>query len=256
MDRLLLKADGMFPEGKGAPKAFAKDGVAAGMTNELLENGTIAIKQLWKQRSYGPPTKPEEIKAKLGYPLDKYEAAACLVTGAHHLPRLSQAEAWTIGKRINNIIGPSGAVGSKLKALRRRGKSTAPQVVALLQADSLTILPRFYREAWMEGRQKFVHPPHPARRVLRQRLTGFTFTACDSRSDLGSKERLSNSCGESRLGQDGFPRRQAAAKAASLSGGDAESGISDDAFLGGVQVIAPFAPCPSACCDPAVRFAL
>ena len=39
-----------------------------------------------------------------------------------NLPHLTAEEAWTIGKRINNIIGKSGTVGSKLKALRKRGK--------------------------------------------------------------------------------------------------------------------------------------
>ena len=38
---LLEKAEGMFPEGKRGPKAFARDGPAAAMTNELLESGTV-----------------------------------------------------------------------------------------------------------------------------------------------------------------------------------------------------------------------
>ena len=46
---LLENADGMFPEGTGGPKAFARDGPAAEMTNKLLENGTIAIDKLWKR---------------------------------------------------------------------------------------------------------------------------------------------------------------------------------------------------------------
>ena len=126
---LLQKADGMFSEGTGGlaggPRAFAKDGSAAEKTNELLENATSAIEQLFKQRGYDPK-KPAEVKAKLGYALDRYEAAAYLVTGAMHLPLISQPEAWTIGKRINNIIGASGTVGAKLKALRKRGKAAAP----------------------------------------------------------------------------------------------------------------------------------
>ena len=104
---LLQKADGMFPEGQGGPRAFAKDGAAKEKTNELLENAMTAIEELFKQRGYDPK-KPEEVKAKLGYALDRYEAAAYLVTGAMHLPLLSQPEAWTIGKRIKNIIGESG----------------------------------------------------------------------------------------------------------------------------------------------------
>ena len=71
------------------------------------------------------------------YPLDKYEAAAYLVTGALHLPVLSPQEAWVVGKRINNVIGASGTIGGKLKALRKRGmKSTISQCAALLQATA------------------------------------------------------------------------------------------------------------------------
>ena len=124
-EMLLEKADGMFPEGKGGPKAFAKNGLAAVMTNELLENGTLAIDKLWKQRGYDPK-KPEQIKSKLGYALDQYEAAAYLITGAMHVPLLLQPEAWTIGKRIQNIIGQTGTIGKKLKALRKCGRCTAP----------------------------------------------------------------------------------------------------------------------------------
>ena len=132
---MLRKAEAMFPEGVGAPRAFIKDGGAAEKTNELLENATAAIELLFERRGYNPKH-PEEVKAKLGYALDRYEAAAYLVTGAMHLPLLSQPEAWTIGKRIKNIIGESGPVGSKLKALRKRGKPAAAQVTALLLAPS------------------------------------------------------------------------------------------------------------------------
>jgi len=135
VDWLLQKAHDMFPEGTGRPRAFAKGDAAAAKTNELLENGMTAIEQLFKERGYDPK-KPEEVKVKLGYALDRYEAAAYLVTGAMHLPLLSQPEAWTIGKRIKNIIGASGPVGSKLLKLRKRGKAAAPQVTALLQAAS------------------------------------------------------------------------------------------------------------------------
>ena len=71
---LLQKADAMFPEGRGAPRAFIKEGKAAEKTNELLENAMIAIQMLFKQRGYDPK-KPEEVKAKLGYPLDTYRRA-------------------------------------------------------------------------------------------------------------------------------------------------------------------------------------
>lgn len=132
---LLPKADGMFPEGEGRPRAFVKDGTAAEMTNELLENAVAAVFELWKRRGYDPK-KPEEIKARLGYALDRYEAAAYLATGAMHLPLLSQPEAWTVGKRIMNIIGESGTIGKKLKPLRKRGRAAAPQIAALLKAPA------------------------------------------------------------------------------------------------------------------------
>ena len=135
VDWLLHKADGMFPEGVGARRAFAKEGAPAEKTNELLENASLASKKFFKQRGYDP-RKPEEVKAKLGYALDTYETAAYLVTGAMHLPLLSQPEAMAIGKRVNNIIGKSGTVGAQLIKLRKRGKATAPQVTALLRMPS------------------------------------------------------------------------------------------------------------------------
>ena len=92
VDWLLQKADGMFPEGTGRPMAFAKGECAAAKTNELLENATAAIEALFKQRGYDPK-KPKEVKTKLGYALDRYEAAAYLVAGAMHLPLISQPEA-------------------------------------------------------------------------------------------------------------------------------------------------------------------
>ena len=92
----------MFPEGLGRPRAFKRDGAAADKTNELLETASTAIEKLFKQRGYDPK-KPEQLNASLGYALDRYEAAAYLVTGAMQLPRLSQPEAMVIGKRIKNI---------------------------------------------------------------------------------------------------------------------------------------------------------
>ena len=135
VDILLQKAEAMFPEGIGAPKAFVRDGPAAVITNGLLENGHDAIVKLWERRGYDPK-KPNVIKARLGYALDKYEATARLVLGAAHLPALLPSEAWTIGKRIVNIVGNSGSIGSQLKVLRKRGKVTAPQVTALLRAKA------------------------------------------------------------------------------------------------------------------------
>ena len=101
---LIMKAGLMFPEGYGAPRAFAWDGTAAKKTNELLDNASAAIDKLFEQRGYDPK-KPEQLKASLGYALDRYEAAVYLVTGALHLPLLSPPEVRAIGKRIVNVIG-------------------------------------------------------------------------------------------------------------------------------------------------------
>ena len=125
----------MLPEGHGGPRAFAREGAAAPLTNGLLENASAAVDTLWKQRGYHP-TKPEVTKARLGYALDTYEAGAYLVTGAMHKPLISPFEAKYVGKRIKNIIGKSGSIGKELVKLRKRGKVTAPQVTELLQAKA------------------------------------------------------------------------------------------------------------------------
>ena len=165
MDVLLAKAIGMFPEGVGAPKAFAKVGTtAAKLTNGLLEIAKDATDAFFKQRGYKPTT-PAATKAKLGYALDKYETAAYLVTGAMHLPLISKFEAWFIGKRINNIIGASGTIGSQLKPLRKRGKAAAPQVAALLRAlRRSTSMTRRHALLLPRRRQPRQHRRHRRRR--------------------------------------------------------------------------------------------
>ena len=80
--------------------------------------------------------RPEVIKARLGYACDQYEAVAYVVTGAIHKPLISHAEAKWLGKRIQNIIGKSGSIGKQLKLLRKRGKTTASQVAALLGSNA------------------------------------------------------------------------------------------------------------------------
>jgi hypothetical protein len=119
-----VNAHGMFPEGQGGPKAFAKDGTAAEKTKQLLVNAKAAITKLWKQRGYlnanvnGTKAlmRPHEIQAKLGYALDREEAVGYLVTGAMHLPLLSPAEARAIGKRVGSIFSP---LVNKLRVSRR-----------------------------------------------------------------------------------------------------------------------------------------
>ena len=67
--------------------------------------------------------------------MDKEEAVGYVVTGAMGLPRLAPDEARAIGKRVGSIVGVSGPVGSKLKALRKRGNCSA-EISHLLQAPS------------------------------------------------------------------------------------------------------------------------
>ena len=54
-----------------------------------------------------------------------------MLTGALNLPLLSPLEARTIGKRIVSMLGSSGALGKKLAAFKKRGKSK--EADALLQ---------------------------------------------------------------------------------------------------------------------------
>ena len=42
MDWLVRKLDHMLPEGHGGPRAFAREGAAAPLTNGLLENASAA----------------------------------------------------------------------------------------------------------------------------------------------------------------------------------------------------------------------
>ena len=65
VDWLLQKADGMLPEEHGRPRAFAREGAAAELTNGVLENVSLAIEALWKQRGYDKRY-PEVIKARRG----------------------------------------------------------------------------------------------------------------------------------------------------------------------------------------------
>ena len=139
---LLPIAELMFPEGQSTrPTAVKKEGGALPLIIALLINAKAAVASLFKARGYHPK-KPEVTKAKLGYALDQYEATAYLVTSRLKKPLLSQPEAKLIGKRIENIIGDSGTIGAKLKALRKRGKGRSPQYAALLQsAAALNLSP-------------------------------------------------------------------------------------------------------------------
>ena len=86
---LLMKADLMFPEGHGAPRAFTRDGTAAKKTNELLENASAAIDKLFEQRGYDPK-KPEQLKASLGYRYAGGGAAAHCSSRCYHSLRSSR----------------------------------------------------------------------------------------------------------------------------------------------------------------------
>ena len=120
----------MFPEGHGRPRAVARDGAAAPLINELLVNTKVAIDELWRARGYDK-LRPEQIEQRLGYKLDREEAAGYVLTGALNLQLLSPIEARTIGKRIISTLGSSGALGKKLAAFKKRGKSK--EADALLQ---------------------------------------------------------------------------------------------------------------------------
>ena len=87
-------------------------------------NGKDAVDDMWKERGYEDMT-PDEIRDRLGYRLDREEATGCVVTSALNLPLLVGLEARNIGKRIVASVIPSGAIGKKLKLLKKRGTSTA-----------------------------------------------------------------------------------------------------------------------------------
>ena len=61
---LLLKADGMFPEGAGRPRAFVRDGDAAEKANGLLEIAVLAIFQCG-ERACHPPYLPPVRRCRL-----------------------------------------------------------------------------------------------------------------------------------------------------------------------------------------------
>ena len=159
---LLQEAEKIFPEGAGAPRAMPRRGVAAQKTNGLLENVKKAIDALWKQRGYDPK-KPALTKARLGYALDKEEAAGYVVTGAMNLPRHSAEEARAIGKRLVSIVGESGSVGARLKALRKRGTAAAGEVAALLGEEaSLSLVPPAHKGSGKRPRPEPSPSPAPA----------------------------------------------------------------------------------------------
>lgn len=139
------------PRGPGCP---------AEKSNELLVNAKEAVDELWRQRGLDPK-KPELTKARLGYALDKEEAVGYVVTGAMHLPRLSPDEARAIGKRIVALVGASGTIGSKLKALKKRGKAAAPQIAALLQTPAMLNLEPPPRKSTAPSLPPPAPPPPP-----------------------------------------------------------------------------------------------
>ena len=123
---LLLRAEILFPEGKSEPRAAAKVGASAKLTNELVVNAKDAIDKLWKARGY-VKMKPAQRKLKLGYALDREEALGYLVTSALHMPLISAIEARTIGKRAGSL-----AVFSKLADYKKRGTAGSAACYALL----------------------------------------------------------------------------------------------------------------------------
>lgn len=141
-------ADKTFPEGLGRRRAVPKVASAAELIIKLLVNAKEAIDELWLKRGYAKwkaskwvaLLHPDEIQAKLGYRLDREEAIGVLVAWSLHAPLQSDQHARDIGKRVGSIVGP---INVKLKALRRRGESTASQCEALLSAPaSLSLSPK------------------------------------------------------------------------------------------------------------------
>ena len=81
MDFLLQLAEDMFLEGHSGPKAAIISGPAAPFINALVVNSKGAADEFWKRRGY-VELKPDEIKARLGYRLDREETAGYLLTRA------------------------------------------------------------------------------------------------------------------------------------------------------------------------------
>ena len=128
----------MFPAGKGAPKAVAKEGAAAELTNDLVAHAKEAIDALWKARGY-VKMKAAERKQHLGYALDREEALGYVVASALqlHKPLLTAAEARTIGKRRGSL-----PVFSKLAEYKKRGTTGSVACVSLLaEAAPLSFAP-------------------------------------------------------------------------------------------------------------------
>lgn len=91
MASLQQTAGSIFPEGASKPKAIAKTGTAAQLTNELVVNAKEAIDDLWKARGY-LKMKPKQRKEKLarlparsgrgaGLPADERPAHAAALAG-------------------------------------------------------------------------------------------------------------------------------------------------------------------------------
>ena len=87
MAALFQRADYMFPEGHGRPRAAPKAGAPGPFINALVVNAKGAADELWEQRGY-IALKPGDIKARLGYRLDREEVKGYVLTSALHFPLL------------------------------------------------------------------------------------------------------------------------------------------------------------------------
>ena len=142
MDFLLQLAEDMFHEGRSGPKAAAISGPAAPLINALVVNSKGAADEFWKRRGY-VELKPDEIKARLGYRLDREETAGYLLTCSYLQKLVAPVEARCIGKRIGNSLGAKAALGKALAEHKKRGTSNA----ALLQAEAtLSLAPPVRRK--------------------------------------------------------------------------------------------------------------
>ena len=152
---LLQRLYAKFPEGHERPRAAPRDGAGAPLIKALIVNGKAAVDAWWKHRGYDV-LKPDAIKARLGYRLDREEALGYVILSALDLPLPSPLEARTIGKRAGFMLSGQGAIGKALSEHRKHGLCTA----ALLQEPAaLSLAPP---KAKGKGGQKAAPTPTPA----------------------------------------------------------------------------------------------
>ena len=157
---LLKLAQAMFPEGLGSPNLTANDGATAPLTVALLVNTKGAIFELWKLRGYDPK-KPALIKQRLGYMLDKEEAAGYVLAALLPVRLRAPVNEHTraIGKRAVAAVLPGGTIGKELASASKRGASA--KAAYLQGAATLNTSPPPPRTAVAAAPLKPPPPPPP-----------------------------------------------------------------------------------------------